>query len=256
MKISIITTCSDRLDYLKRTIPTFINQSFSELIVVDYNCPQATAKFVRENYPSVKVVQIKDGEKFNVSKARNAGAHEAKGDFVFFIDSDILLKKDICAWIMAQSIKNCFFISSKKNDTYGSCFMSKKSFLHINGYDEAFSDWGGEDDDLYQRLQWAGLKTLNYPESFLSPIKHTDAIRKFNNKTAKDQIIINGLYREVKYDLMRTFNRDLSVEEKTQLYSKITSLFINPNFRFFEISLPIRQLSNMKKTFKYSLRKT
>ena len=257
IQISIVTVCSNRLDYLKRTIPTFLNQSFSELIVVDYNCPQGTAEFVRKNYQTARIIQIKDGNKFNLSKARNIGAQEAKGEFIFFCDADILLKEDICAWITALSIKNCFFTSSKMDDSYGSCIISKKVFSQISGYDEAFEDWGGEDRDLYQRLEWAGLKALNYPENFLSPIYHDDTIRVIRSISKKDQIIFNSLYREVKYDLMRFFNRNLSVKERIQLYSKIKSIFLNPNYQSLEISLPTRllEIKNMKKTFQYTLNK-
>ena len=157
---------------------------------------------------------------------------------------------------MAQSIKNCFFISSKIDDSYGSCIVSKKAFLQINGYDEAFSNWGGEDKDLYQRLVWAGLKALNYPDNFLSAIKHDDTIRQIDS-SKNDQFKINNLYREVKYDLIRIFNRNLSAEEAILLYTKITSAYLNPNIQSFEIRLPIRllEIQNMNKTLKYILNK-
>ena len=73
----------------------------------------------------------------------------------------------------------------------------------------------------------------------------------------KDQIIFNSLYREVKYDLMRFFNRNLSVKERIQLYSKIKSIFLNPNYQSLQISLPTRllEIKNMKKTFQYTLNK-
>jgi len=40
---------------------------------------------------------------------------------------------------------------------YGSCLMSMKDFLEVGGYSNNFWGWGGEDNDLYQRLNYSGV---------------------------------------------------------------------------------------------------
>ena len=36
--------------------------------------------------------------------------------------------------------------------------MSKEHYIKINGYSNKFKGWGGEDDDLYERMADKGLK--------------------------------------------------------------------------------------------------
>lgn len=43
----------------------------------------------------------------------------------------------------------------------------KADFLHINGYDESFEGWGGEDMDLGKRLVYSGVKKLHLKFSAL-----------------------------------------------------------------------------------------
>ncbi len=33
----------------------------------------------------------------------------------------------------------------------------------VNGYSNRFSGWGGEDDDMYNRIKHQGLKITRYP---------------------------------------------------------------------------------------------
>ena len=71
---SIVTTCMGRLDDLKRTLPRMVSQKDTEVIVVDYNCPQRTGDFVRQNHPDAKVVSERNETQFNLARARNLGA--------------------------------------------------------------------------------------------------------------------------------------------------------------------------------------
>ena len=89
--LSLITTCKNRLAHLKQTLPLMLQQSFSEVIVVDYGCEQGTAAWVKENYPKAKVVQVSDDPVFSLAIARNAGAKNASHEFLGFIDADVVI---------------------------------------------------------------------------------------------------------------------------------------------------------------------
>ena len=56
-RLSIVTCCKGRLEFLKRALPTFVAQSDSEVIVVDYDCPDGTKDWVAAHFPDVRVAR-------------------------------------------------------------------------------------------------------------------------------------------------------------------------------------------------------
>src|SRR3954471_12220533 len=84
----IITTCMGRLDHLKQSLPKMVAQGCHQVIVVDYSCPQHSGEYVRNNFPSVRVVSVAGQEHFSNWRARNAGASVATADVLVFVDAD------------------------------------------------------------------------------------------------------------------------------------------------------------------------
>jgi hypothetical protein len=41
-RLSIVTTCKGRLHHLRRSLPGFLAQPDTQVIVVDYDCPEDT----------------------------------------------------------------------------------------------------------------------------------------------------------------------------------------------------------------------
>ncbi len=68
-------------------------QKDSEVIVVDYSCPDGTGDYVRKHFPDAKVVHLENLEGFSNWRGRNAGAAEAEGDYLIFCDADITLAR-------------------------------------------------------------------------------------------------------------------------------------------------------------------
>lgn len=50
---------------------------------------------------------------------------------------------------------------------YGSLCCAREAFDAVNGYDESFEDWGGDDDNLRVRLEMAGWQLLACPAAHL-----------------------------------------------------------------------------------------
>lgn len=65
---------------------------------------------------------------------------------------------------------------------YGSCIVSYKNFIKAGGYSNLFWGWGGEDNDLYQKLNSIGLVAIDKNENFI----------KFNLEDQKHPRIFNG----------------------------------------------------------------
>lgn len=87
--VSVIVPTYCEEGNIERCLRSIRKQKFNEkieVIVVDSNSPDNT-KAIAENYAD-KVINIK---KRGVSKARNVGAEEAKGELLLFLDADTIL---------------------------------------------------------------------------------------------------------------------------------------------------------------------
>ena len=71
--LRVITTCKGRLEHLKQTLPRWLAEPNVFVTVVDYDCPDGTAAWVKENYPEVEVIHVKNRPKFNLSGPGTSG---------------------------------------------------------------------------------------------------------------------------------------------------------------------------------------
>ena len=92
--VSIVTTCKGRLHHLRRSLPNFLAQPDTEVIVVDYDCPDETAGVCAREFPAVRVVKVENAPRFNWARARNLGAAAARGTWIAFFDADIVMAPD------------------------------------------------------------------------------------------------------------------------------------------------------------------
>lgn len=218
--LTIITTCKNRLSHLQQTLPAMLKQSFSKVIVVDYGCEQGTADWVEKNHPAAKVIKVSDDPNFCAARARNIGASHAESDFLLFIDADTILNVDVGQWLASHVQPETYYVSADRAihpDLWGFVICDRKSFQAIEGYDEAFNEWGGEDKDLYNRLEVIGQKPGNLPQSLLIPIQHGDEIRQLSNNplinfdTQNRHILLNRTYRTIKLDLQKILQKNLDI---------------------------------------------
>lgn len=225
-KFSLITTCKGRLEHLRQTLPLMVRQSNSEVIVVDYDCPQGTQAWVRAEYPMVKVLKIEAAPVFSAAKARNRGAELARGDWLVFVDADVQLSRGLCDRIgRVLSVGRYYRPRLVAPDLHGTVVCSRDDFLQIGGYDEAIRGWGGEDRDLYHRLSMGlGRRVAWFPDEWLKFIEHSDAVRvafaELGDKSLGQRV--NALYLVVKHDLSRLSGQSVfTLQMREQLYERI-----------------------------------
>lgn len=227
LKLSIITTCKGRLEHLKQTLPVMVEQGNEvEVIVVDYDCPDGTAAWVAEHYPSVHVVKVEGAPTFSISKARNLGAAQATADWFFFIDADTLIPPDFAPRIFPLlSAGNFYHPHVCHSNAFGSFICARDDFFALDGYDEVLRPWGGEDRDIYYRLRnFLNRSNPGFPGEWLTPILHSNADRlRFTEATSVEASgRANALYLMVKFDLCRLAGKyQLSVEMRQSLYETI-----------------------------------
>ena len=101
-KTSVVISTYNDAEYLKRLIPTVINQSLKplEIIIIDDGSKDDMAEDVINLFIDLTDIPIvfKKKENGGPSSARNVGIKLAKGEFVLFIDADDELLSDSIEW--------------------------------------------------------------------------------------------------------------------------------------------------------------
>ena len=229
---AFVTTCKGRLHHLQQTLPLIVAEAPDEIVVVDYGCPQGSGDWVEANYPQVKVVRVTDDDGFRLARARNLGAAACSAPWICFIDADIRIGPDFVAWMRANARQRHYYrqapVAGQRDlETYGTVLCPRRAFEAIGGYDELFIGWGGEDDDLYDRLLIAGLVMGHYPAEMAQAISHDDSERMaFHALKRKDlQQILNTFYRNAKVQVMnfRGIRTELPLAVRRELRQAVES---------------------------------
>ncbi|GAB5455378.1 MAG: hypothetical protein Hens2KO_16070 [Henriciella sp.] len=187
-----------------------------ENVIVDFDCPENTGTWA-ESHTDAILVQMTDRPNFSLSEARNAGARNASGEFLFFIDADTILTPEFFEQVF-QTIDESSFVSlrGRSKGQGGVIVAPAKAFLDIGGYDEVFSGWGVEDNDIYLRLSKI-LEPRFIEASLAGQIDHGDSKRTENYT-------------------VESINQS---EQRNELYRRLRSVFIS--YALDESSLPRRR---------------
>lgn len=174
--ITYRASTEERINNLKTVLSSLkkINSHF-EIILVEQDC---FSKAVFEN--NIKHIFIKNNFEFNRSWGFNVGAKNSDTNILVFADSDIMMRSDN----FLNAIEHCEtywnainpkgfrvleqqknVVSERKcNFCGGICIIKKDVFFKINGWDEDFEGWGGEDDVMEIKItkMLDKTKTINF----------------------------------------------------------------------------------------------
>lgn len=175
--IAFITTCKNRLHHIRQTLPLMMTQGADEVILVDYGCPEGSGAWAEDHVPGAKVVRVEGDPGFCTARARNAGAAQASADWLVMIDGDVCAAPGWGDWmrenLQPEHYYTCEPVNGRRGlETYGTAIIRRADFEAIGGYDEAIRGWGGEDDDLFYRLNGRGIAQADYPARFANAIHH------------------------------------------------------------------------------------
>jgi len=229
-EITFITTCKSRLDFLRRSLPLMAAQPGAEVVVVDYDCPEGTAKWVNEHFPQVRLVSVRNAPVFNVSRARNLGAQAAAGRWLCFIDADVLLDGQFVQRALPALRNGGFYVLTKeRSPAQGSVLCLREDCMIIGGYDETLEGYGMEDFDFYVRLEALGRQRRVLPTHGVKVIDHGSDLRT-RCYEIKDRWLnrqINALYVQIKSDLARQIGvLNLAPTLKQHVYDEVRRTFL------------------------------
>lgn len=179
--VSIIITTKNEEKYLEKTLKAVKNQTYNpiEIIVTDACSTDDTVKIARKYADKVIVKKTK------IAEGRNLGAKYANGNFLVFINADVIIRKN---WIenaikkfqsrdtvmvigtfenLEKSIKArifnlcwnffrelCFLIGSAHTSGECTLMVRKSTFKKIGGFREDLTAY--EDVDLGERIKKLG----------------------------------------------------------------------------------------------------
>ena len=236
-KFSIITTCKGRLDHLKRSLPSMLAQNGAEVIVVDYSCPEATADYVEQNFPSARTVRVEGQEGFSNWRARNRGAAAATSDMLLFCDADTILAANAVEVISASVPEKAFGFFTRdstahfnrtglrlgKNQLRGFQAVPTTAFRLLQGYDEILEGYAaGGDTDLEERLAMIGFKGHSLGDGIIEDVIEHDNLARFtfHSQPIKLSYAAGMLYRRAKFALLRIRRQgELPIKQRQGLYA-------------------------------------
>jgi hypothetical protein len=223
-----------RLEDIKKTVPRMIEQRDSEVIVVDYNCPMGTGLYVSSVLPQAKVVKESKETYFNLCRARNLGAREARGEILIFLDSDVLVADNFTN-ILNETIKEnmAFYtfpqLGMKFRGLYGSCVVPRDGWMAIQGYDEVIEGAGGNDKDFYFRLSLAGYKRSTLPGNSVERVlANTEQQRTAHYKERNRllSVLLNSCYRQIKNQiLVLSRSTELSIAARKTIRDSVNASY-------------------------------
>jgi predicted glycosyltransferase involved in capsule biosynthesis len=162
----------ERKAFLQRTIPTWINLPIKEILIVDWGMKENLSDLLKID-DRISIIQVPDQQYFDAGAAINTGVRHVTTEYVFHVDSDIMIQNSLCLANIfnqkfdytrirnPQSTSDGFFRMPMESYN-GTCLFKKQVWETVGGYIETLKGWGWEDNDFYNLI-----KQKNFQISFL-----------------------------------------------------------------------------------------
>ena len=111
--ISVVVPCFNSGKTLERTIESIKNQTWDEkeIILVNDGSSYEKTLEVLKGYKNDSQIKVVDQKNKGLSSARNTGVIHARGNYLFFLDSD--------DWINSNALEEFFiFLQNNKSSSY------------------------------------------------------------------------------------------------------------------------------------------
>lgn len=195
MNVSIIIVNYNTRDLLANCINSiykFTKNITFEIIIVDNASTDGSQKYVKFNFP--QVILIESDENLGFGKANNLGVKDAKGEFLFFLNSDTLLIENSIGKLFSFFLEN----ENKLNiGVLGSILVDEN--LESNGYGNSFPTCNKENRKNWNRIPFLKhlfynptLKTYDFENDYFE-IDYVIGADMFLRKTLFDKV--EGFYK-------------------------------------------------------------
>lgn len=194
-KISVITPVYKVEDYIRKCIDSILNQTFTdfELFIVDDGSPDSCGRIADQYAEQDERIHVIHKENGGAPSARNAGIAQAKGEFLYFPDSDDWLEPtylqelyDLAVKTNAQLVTSGYTMEYHENDKNQSYSVSV-SEQNYGTQDMVRSHIHHYFDNMMMAVPWNKLYRTDYikEKSILFPNLKWDDLH-FNMEVIKD----------------------------------------------------------------------
>jgi GT2 family glycosyltransferase len=215
VSISVVIPTMNKLEQLRLTLAALLLPDADidtpwEVVVVDDGSVDGTAEFLRDlvaghrsSSPALHVVA--PGVNLGRARARNLGARNASGNWILFLDDDIVIPPGLVGahYKLLKNNPGCgtigyaitepslvdgphfHYLDSRGTARLGpgpaparffvtqNAAVPREEFLSVGGFDEAFSAYGFEDMEVAFRLEdLAGIRFFAVPEPVPRHVHH------------------------------------------------------------------------------------
>lgn len=244
IKISVVIPVYNVEKYIKECIESVINQTFKdiEIIVVDDGSKDSSMKIV-EKYlydKRIKIIKQKNG---GAASARNTGMKEAKGKYIYFIDSDDFIENNVLEELYKNSeletmdivFTSFSYYKNKLKKTKKSKFKFPfKNYIN-KGY---YYLYNGEEINVWNRLYKKEF-LLKYNFKFIEGIIHEDQDFGFKTTLLADKVKYTENYGykyriEREGSVMSSSTREKNVKAVRELKKEINKFFQKTELNEFQ----------------------
>ena len=191
--VSVIIPTKNSSKFLENCLISIKKQTYKdiEVIIVDGKSTDETRAVAKVYNCKLYtfVPKVKKGL-FDATPKRNYGGKMAKGDFLYFVDADMILSKNVITesvhvcitkkidaviipedsfgqgpWAKAKNLERRFYWND--DGVESPRFFRKNIWEKLGGYDETIAG-GGDDRDLYQKAIEQGCKVQRITSMVLS----------------------------------------------------------------------------------------
>lgn len=181
---TILTAVRNRTSQLELALPSWMRSDCSQILIVDYS----SSKPVEESLSGlsisdsrIKIVRVSGKNRWWLSDAFNIG--------LSLVETALVLKLDADHEIDATGVREQLpgigefvtgsHLHSRMNQQYtnGAISCHSDDLKKIGGWDARISTYGWDDSDLYERLEFLGLRHLLFRESTIHHLDHSDEQR-------------------------------------------------------------------------------
>lgn len=124
VQVSVIVPAYNVQEYIKECLESLIKQSFRffEVIIINDGSTDETGNIINSYARKYKFIKIINQKNKGLSAARNIGLKEAKGEFIYFLDSDDIVSENL--------LEECF--QRCKNNKLDLIMFDGKAFFDRN----------------------------------------------------------------------------------------------------------------------------
>ena len=218
-KISICTTCMDRLFTLKEVLPVNIKDNIDypnlEYVILDYNSRDNLSGWIKNNMMEyiesglLNYYRTTEPKYYHPTHSRNVAFKLAQGEIVNNVDADNYTNPGFAHYINRfanERPEKAVFAKVKKLHSRIGFF--KNEFVNIiGGYDEELEGYGYQDRDLFNRAMCSGFMLMWYGRIYFRMIPTPKILASKNmkntnwrktkriNKNISRQKLVHGIYK-------------------------------------------------------------